>query len=388
MPSPAVPVDAAPRTDPDAGRWVDKRSTPVLGSPSRLKLGVFSANMAGGANLTRSPAALRLTWPESREVARLADAAGFEAMIPVARWRGMGRPEERAGHRSFDTFTWAAAVAAVTERIQVFATFHVPVLHPVAAAKQIATVDHVSGGRFALNIVAGWNEDEFRMFGIEQRPHDDRYAVAGEWVEFLERIWAAEEEFDFHGRHLSGTHVLSEPRPLQRPGPVVMNAGFSPSGQAFAARHADVTFALVPSVAAAAGAVARIKQLAADSGRDLRVFTAAHVVCADTDAEARRRFDAMVQEHGDWDAARNALRLLAPNSASADFDQGMAASAIAGFFALPLVGSAETVARGMAELADAGLDGLALSWLDYGEGLQQYRDELLPLLVRDGVRVG
>jgi alkanesulfonate monooxygenase SsuD/methylene tetrahydromethanopterin reductase-like flavin-dependent oxidoreductase (luciferase family) len=118
------------------------------------------------------------------------------------------------------------------------------------------------------------------------------------------------------------------------------------------------------------------------------VFTAAHVVCADTDAEARRRFDAMVQEHGDWDAARNALRLLAPNSASADFDQGMAASAIAGFFALPLVGSAETVARGMAELADAGLDGLALSWLDYGEGLQQYRDELLPLLVRDGVRAG
>ncbi len=105
----------------------------------------------------------------------------------------MADPARRDAHRSFESFTWAAGIAAATERIQVFATFHIPVTHPVSAAKQIATVDHIAGGRFAVNVVAGWNEDEFRMFGLEQREHDDRYAVADEWMTFLNRIWAAGE---------------------------------------------------------------------------------------------------------------------------------------------------------------------------------------------------
>ena len=360
----------------------------MLGSPNRLKLAVFSTNMAGGANLTHAPEALRMTWPENVRIARLAERVGFEGIIPVARWRGMADPARRSLHRSFETFTWAAGIAAVTERIQVFATLHVPVLHPVSAAKQIATVDHISGGRFALNVVAGWNQDEFEMFGVAQLPHDDRYAVAREWTKFLGQIWAAEEEFDFDGTHLRGRRVLSEPKPLQRPGPVVMNAGFSPSGQDFAAQNADIIFALLPSIERTASVVDGLKSLARTSyGRDLRVFAAAHVVCAETDELAQAAYERMVHEHGDWEAARTAMRLLIPNSQSVDFDaDGIGASAIAGFFALPLVGSPETVVAAMTAMADAGLDGLALSWLDYDEGLEQYDRLLRPLLVQGGVR--
>lgn len=372
----------------DVDTRVDRAAGPLLGSPNRLKLAVFSGNMAGGANLTRSPLALRATWPESVAIARAAEAAGLEALIPVARWRGMGVPSCRESHRSFESFTWAAGIAAVTERIQVFATFHIPVTHPVSAAKQIATVDHISGGRFAINVVAGWNEDEFRMFGIEQREHDDRYAVADEWMSFLQRIWSAEEEFDFDGRYFRARAVLSEPRPLQRHRPVVMNAGFSPAGRDFAARHADVTFAMVPDVAAAGRLVPPLKQeVRSRYRRELLVFAGAHVVCAPTDAQARADYDRMVNEFGDHEAARNAIRLLIPNSGSGAFDaDGMAASAIAGFFALPIVGSPDTVAAQMAELADAGLDGLALSWLDYRAGIAQYQQAILPLLVEAGLR--
>jgi len=377
---------------PDAatdGR-VDKHTTPVLGSENRLKLAVFSANMAGGANLTTAPEAPRVTWPESVALARAADRAGLDAMIPVARWRGMGSPSRSAAHRSFETFTWAAGIAAVTERISVFATFHVPVSHPVSAAKQIATVDHISGGRFGLNIVAGWNEDDFRMFGIRQKEHDDRYAVASEWITFLERIWAADGEFDFSGEHFDSTHVLSEPKPLQTPGPVVMNAGFSPPGRQFAGRYADIAFALLPDVASAGSAVARMKAEPRSEGRrPLSVFGAAHVVCADTEREARRQWERMVHEVGDHEAAANALRMLVPNSQSADFDrEGMAASAIAGFFALPFVGTPEQVVEQMLALSDAGVDGLAVSWLDYAAGIAQYDEVLKPLMVQAGLRAG
>jgi alkanesulfonate monooxygenase SsuD/methylene tetrahydromethanopterin reductase-like flavin-dependent oxidoreductase (luciferase family) len=369
---------------------VDRFAGPLLGSANRLKLAVFSANMAGGTNLTFAPQAPQVTWDESVRIARAAERAGLEALIPVARWRGMADPVRRAAHRSFESFTWAAGIAAVTRRIQVFATFHIPVTHPVAAAKQIATVDHISGGRFALNVVAGWNEDEFRMFGIEQREHDDRYAVADEWMTFLQRIWAADEEFDFTGRYFSARAVLSEPKPVQRERPVIMNAGFSPAGREFAARHADLTFAMVPDRAAAARLVPQLKaEVAQRHGRKLQVFAGAHIVCAATDAQARAEYERMVDELGDRQAAETALRLLTPNSAGADFDAGgMAAAAIAGFFALPLVGSPDTVVGLMAELADAGLDGLAVSWLDYPAGIEQYVAELRPRLIAAGLREG
>src|SRR5918997_3512410 len=144
---------------------------------------------------------------------------------------------------------------------------------------------------------------------------------------FLKRIWAAEEEFDFDGHYFSARAVLSEPRPVQRDRPVIMNAGFSPAGREFAARHADLTFALVPDSAAAAALVPQLKaEVAQRHGRKLQVFAAAHIVCAATDARAQQEYERMVNDLGDRQAAETALRLLAPSSASADFDaEGMTA---------------------------------------------------------------
>ncbi len=135
--------------------------------------------------------------------------------------------------------------------------------------------------------------------------------------------------------------MLSEPKPVQRGRPVVMNAGFSPAGRDFAARHADLTFAMVPDASAAARIVPELKaEVERRHDRKLMVFAGAHIVCAATEDAARREYERMTGELGDRDAAANAIRLLIPNSGSADFDaDGMAAAAIAGFFALPLVGT-------------------------------------------------
>lgn len=367
---------------------VDKGSTPILGSPNRFKLAIFASNMHGGANLTFADGPPKVEWSEQRDIAIAADRAGFEALIPVARWKGMSRDDYKEGHRSFETFTWAAGLAAVTERIQVFATFHVPTTHPVRAAKEVATVDHIAGGRFGLNVVAGWNRVEFEMFGIDQREHDERYQVADEWMTFLRRIWAEDDPFDFKGAYFDSTRVISQPKPLQQPEPVVMGAGFSPAGREFAAKHADINFVILPDMQSTAATVSTLKSYARDRyDRDLRVFGAAHIVCRDTEAEARAWFDHAVYERGDWDAANTSLDLLIPNSQSADFDrEGMGAAAIAGFFALPLIGTPEQVVDGMCQMADAGLDGVAVSWIDYSDGITQYAEQLHPLMVSAGLR--
>ena len=99
----------------------------------------------------------------------------FEAVVPVARWRGFGGVTNFNG-ACYETFTWAAGVSAATDRVAVFATSHVPTLHPIVAAKQATTVDPISNGRFALNIVCGWFAPELEMFGAPIMEHDERYA--------------------------------------------------------------------------------------------------------------------------------------------------------------------------------------------------------------------
>ena len=360
---------------------------PVLDSPHRLKLAVFGINVSGGCSMTRAPGTLEVTWPETRRIVQLAESAGLDAVVPVARWLGMGGAT-RFNQRSFESLTWASAVAAVTKRIAVFATTHVPTVHPVRLAKEVATVDHVAGGRFCLNIVAGWNEAEMALFGAPQREHDVRYDVADEWIGLARRLWTADAPFDWEGKHFHCPGASSDPRPVQRPHPVIMSAGNSPRGQQFAADHADLNFVVAPDLEAAAGNARAVRALAAERGRQVQVFGQAYVVCRDSEAEARAYVDRYVNELGDWDGVRNLLDMLIPNSQSALGEQweAMAANMIAGYGALPLVGTPDQVVDGLLAFADAGLDGMTLSWVDYGAGLEQFRDVLLPRLIEAGLR--
>ena len=147
--------------------------------PNRFKLGIFSANADGGLTLTRVPERWPARWHEVVEVAQMADRAGIEFFLPIARWKGFGG-EMNSREWSFETLTHAAALAGVTQRIALFATVHVPMVHPVFAAKALTTVDHASGGRAGLNIVCGWSPQEFDLFGLTMI--EDRYAQGLEWV--------------------------------------------------------------------------------------------------------------------------------------------------------------------------------------------------------------
>ena len=126
--------------------------------------------------------------------------------------------------------TWACGLLAATKRITVFATVHAPLFHPLIAAKEFVTADHIGEGRFGLNIVAGWNEDEFEMFGVEQRAHDERYDFAQEWMTWSPRL-VDEDEFDFDGHYFKLKAVRAKPKPFGGTRPLIMNAGHSGAGK-------------------------------------------------------------------------------------------------------------------------------------------------------------
>ncbi|MEX2453195.1 MAG: LLM class flavin-dependent oxidoreductase [Rhodospirillaceae bacterium] len=366
---------------------------PVTENPlyndNRLKIGIIALNCSHGSTITTAENSWEMNWPETREVVQMADRAGFEALLPVARWRGYGGPTN-FNNRTFETYNWASAVAAITDHSCIFATSHVPLTHPVAAAKQCATIDHISGGRFALNVVCGWFKNEFEMFGAEWREHGVRYEYATEWLNFVRRIWSQEGEFDFDGRWFHAKNVWSEPKPIQKPMPPVMNAGGSQAGQIFAATQADMNFVILKERDLEGGKaqIGHLKRMAREAGRDVKSWIHVYVVCRDTEKEAKEYLDYYVGEKGDYEAVDNLLGIFGMQSQTLPkevLDQ-FRFHFIAGHGGYPLIGTPEQIVDEMNKLIEIGVDGMLISWVDYATECRQWIEQVMPLMEQAGQR--
>jgi alkanesulfonate monooxygenase SsuD/methylene tetrahydromethanopterin reductase-like flavin-dependent oxidoreductase (luciferase family) len=354
-----------------------------------MKLGIMAFNCSHGSTPTTATGTWPMTWGDNVALARLADEAGMEALLPVGRWKGYGGATN-FNNRTFESFTWAAGIAASTRHCAVIATAHAPLVHPVTAAKQAATIDHISGGRFVLNIVCGWFKDEFEMFGAEWREHDRRYDYAAEWLHLLRRLWSEKHEFDFSGDFFEGKALWSEPKPIQGRQLAVMNAGSSPAGQAFSSKHCDMNFVMLrqKDEQSDRAQISHLKRMAVDNGKASQCWIHGYVVCRPTEKEARDYLHHYVVEKGDDAAADNMLRIFGVQSQTLEPDviDAFRFHFKAGHGGYPLVGTPEQIVAEMARLSDMGVDGILLSWVDYLGECRQWVDEIIPLMEQAALR--
>jgi len=278
-----------------------------------LKVGVFGANCSSGRSATKVPERWSASWPDCLKLARMADDAGIDFMLPIGRWKGYGGDTDFHG-ATLETVTWACGLLAATERITVFGTVHAPLFHPLIAAKEFVTADHIGEGRFGINLVVGWNEGEFGMFGVTQREHDSRYDYAQEWLDVIKRAWADRGTFDFNGQFLKLKDVRAFPKPYGDTRPIIMNAGRSPIGQAFALKNCDAFFTATNESRqggpeAIKKMIADIKAKAKGHGREIEVFTVGQVCCRPTQQEAEDYYRHAVIENADWGAVEKMMAL-------------------------------------------------------------------------------
>jgi len=360
----------------------------AMGSTNRLKLGLFGANCSSGRAVTMVPERWSGSWPDCVRLAQLADRLGIEFMLPIGRWKGYGGATDYQG-TTLETVTWACGLLAKTERLTVFGTVHAPLFPPLIAAKEFVTADHIGSGRFGLNLVCGWNEGEFEMFGATLRDHEERYAYAQEWLDVVKLAWSPREDFDFEGRFIRLKGVRAKPKPYGGTRPLIMNAGASPTGQSFAIRNCDALFSTIAhgiSFQETVRHVERIKALARQSGREIDVYTVGVVTCRATTREAAEYYRHCIVEHADWAAVDNilAMRNTTPDRHEPEEFRRIREHQANGMGGLPLVGDPDTVARDLAQLAEAGLTGIAVSFVNYE--LPYFCTEVLPRLARSGVR--
>jgi len=361
-------------------------------SANAFNIGLFGANCSSGRSATKVPERWSASWPDCLKLARMADQAGIDFMLPIGRWKGYGGDTDFHGS-TLETVTWAAGLLAATKRITVFGTVHAPLFNPIIAAKEFVTVDHIGEGRFGINLVVGWNEGEFEMFGVSQREHDDRYEYAQEWLDVIKRAWSEHTDFDFAGQYLKLKGVRAFPKPYGDTRPVIMNAGRSGVGQAFALKNCDAFFTATVdsrhSIEANAKKVEEIKSAARAIGRDIDVYTVGQVVCRPTQKEAEDYYRHAQIENADWGAIekmmalKNITRQTVTAEVFAQQQQYFAGKAIGGY---PFVGTPDRVAEELANISSAGMRGIAVSFVNYLNETPYFCDEVLPRLARLGIR--
>ncbi len=359
----------------------------VMFDDEQFKLGFFSANCSSGMAVTKVKERWVNSWENNLQLAQMADAAGIDFMLPIARWIGYGG--ETNFHGSvLETMTWAAGLLSHTNRISVIATIHTAANHPVVVAKQIATIDHIGQGRAGLNIVAGWNQPEYEALGIElPDDHETRYGFAQEWYDIIKKLWTANEAFDWHGKYFNLKEVYSFPHPVTKIPPIV-NAAGSGIGRDFATKNANFLFTPAIDLSRSKEEISELKELAKEKGRDVDVLTFSTVVCRSTQKEAEQYLEHYAQKNADWEAVDNLVRLQFAHAQSFPHDllaliRDRMAAGHGGF---PLVGTPRAVADGIEQLVEAGFGGTTLAMVDYTREFPYFRDNVLPILEKRGLR--
>lgn len=178
---------------------------------------------------------MEASWPYVKKLAQRSELIGFDltliAELNLNDIKGVEAP-------SLDAWSTAAALAAVTERIELMVavrpTFHLPAL----LAKQAANIDHISGGRLTLNVVSSWWADEAKKYGVGFEQHDDRYARTREWLDVLDGTWK-QDHFSYSGKYYRVEDNVLEPKPVSQPRPTLYAGGESPAAKELIAEKCD-----------------------------------------------------------------------------------------------------------------------------------------------------
>jgi FMNH2-dependent dimethyl sulfone monooxygenase len=317
------------------------------------------------------------TWEYVSRLARRSEEIGFDltliAELNLNDIKGVEAP-------SLDAWSTAAALAAVTRRLELMVavrpTFHLPAL----LAKQAANIDHISGGRLSLNVVSSWWAEEAAQYGVAFDSHDDRYARTAEWLEVVDGLWS-HDRFSFSGRYYRVDSTVLEPKPLSRPRPTLYAGGESEAAKELIARRCD-------AYVMHGDPAGRIREKIADlKGRrerlglaPMRYGVAGYVIVRDSEREARRERERITNVQQSAAGYANYQQWLAGTQLEQRVSLEEYSVSNRGLRA-ELVGTPEQIRERIAELEASGVDLLLLQFSPQQEEMERFAAQVIGLPV-------
>jgi FMNH2-dependent dimethyl sulfone monooxygenase len=222
------------------------------------------------------------TWAYTKRLCQRAEQIGYDltlvAELNLNDIKGTDQP-------ALDAWSTAAALAAVTETLELMVAVRPNFHHPALLAKQAANIDRISGGRLALNVVSSWWAEEAESYGLHFDQHDDRYARTREWLDVVDGLWR-EPKFSYAGERYRLRDAICEPKPVRKP--VIYAGGESDAAKTMIAQQCDAYVMHGDEVEVVAAKIADMKARRAAAGGDPMIFgMAAYAIVRESEEEAR-----------------------------------------------------------------------------------------------------
>ncbi|QUQ68962.1 dimethylsulfone monooxygenase SfnG [Kutzneria sp. CA-103260] len=348
-----------------------------------VKFAYWVPNVSGGLVVSKIEQRTDWGYDYNRKLAVLAENNGFEYALSQVRYIA-----SYGAAYQHESTSFSLALLLATERLKVIAAVHPGLWQPGVLAKLLATADHLSGGRAAVNVVSGWFKDEFTKLGEPWLEHDERYRRSEEFIRVLREIWTSEHaEFsgDFYRLH----DFDLKPKPLAsegRPHPEIFQGGNSTAARAMAGRVSDWYFSNGKDFDGISEQIAEVNATAAQHDRRVRFGLNGFLIARDTAAEAKEvlreivakadveaveGFGSAVRQAGQSTGNKTGMWQDSSFEDLVQYNDG---------FRTRLIGTPEQVATRIVEYRRRGVDLMLLGFLHYLEDVEYFGSKVLPIV--------
>lgn len=349
-------------------------------SQQPIRFAYWVPNVSGGLVVSKIEQRTHWDIDYNRQLARIAEDAGFDYALTQIRFTaGYGAEYQH------ESVAFSHALLGATEKLKVIAAILPGPWTPALAAKQLATIDQLTAGRIAVNIVSGWFKGEFQAIGEPWLEHDERYRRSEEFIRALKGIWT-QDNFTFKGDFYRFHDYNLKPKPIQRPHPEIFQGGSSRAARDMASRVSDWYFTNGNSVEGIKAQVDDIREKAVANGHSVKIGVNAFVIARDTEEEARAVL-AEIIDKADPEAV-NAFGHAAKQAgaASPEGEGNWAKSSFEDLvqyndgFKTNLIGTPQQIAERIVALKAVGVDLVLAGFLHFQEEVRYFGEKVLPLV--------
>ncbi len=345
-----------------------------------MDLGIFIPIGNNGWMMSKTSPQYMPSFDLNRTTAERAEAAGFEFLLSMVKLRGFGGETEFWDH-NLESFTLMAGLAAATEKINLFASVALPTMEPAMVARMASTIDDISGGRFGINIVSGWNQIEYSQMGVWPGDwyYEKRYDYATEYVKIMQDLWA-DGVSDLKGEYFQMDDCRLSPPPKDGKVPLVC-AGQSDRGMEFCATYGDYQFIIGTSdLDVVRNDAGRLMAAAEKTGRDVGVYVLFHITMGETNDEAEAKWK-HYQDGADLEAIKFLIGAAEMDTAGATADKIAEMQQAFNLNIGAIVGSHATIAARLDEVSEIpGVKGVMCVFDDYPVATAEFGERIMPLM--------
>ncbi|GAA4398520.1 dimethylsulfone monooxygenase SfnG [Tsukamurella soli] len=349
----------------------------------QIKFAYWVPNVSGG--LVTSDIEQRTDWDfeYNRKLAQTAERVGFEYALSQVRYMASYGAEYQHESTSF-----SLALLGATEKLKVIAAVHPGLWHPAVLAKFGATADHLSGGRFAINVVSGWFAGEFRALGEPWLEHDERYRRSAEFLQVIRKIWT-EDHVEFAGDFYRIRDFTLKPKPLntpERPNPELFQGGNSTAARINGGNYADWYFSNGKDFDGVTDQLDDLRRIARNAEREVKFGLNGFIIARDSEKEAKETLREIVEKankpavEGFRDAVQQAGKSAADGKgmwADSTFEDLVQYN---DGFRTQLIGTPEQVAERIVAYKELGVDLILGGFLHFQEEIEYFGEKVLPLV--------